>query len=103
MKEYNCPDCQRTDSCEGCPRTIDTFKVTTPPYFPDSITRENSYIPSCCRNCSNHPSNGGSGICCCSLPYMTTTGQNTLQYYTTVVDKDKYTVTYTTHTVEVKE
>lgn len=31
-------------------------------------------IPDCCRNCSNHPRNGGSGICCCTLPYMTTSG-----------------------------
>ena len=31
-------------------------------------------VPACCRNCSNHPSNGGSGICNCVLPYMTTTG-----------------------------
>lgn len=26
-----------------------------------------SYIPEACRNCSNHPSNGGSGICQCIL------------------------------------
>lgn len=24
-------------------------------------------IPSACRNCMNHPSNGGSGICLCTL------------------------------------
>ena len=24
-------------------------------------------IPEACRNCSNHPSNGGSGICNCTL------------------------------------
>ena len=29
------------------------------------------YIPECCRGCSNHPSNGGSGVCACTLPYMT--------------------------------
>lgn len=28
--------------------------------------QENS-IPLCCRNCSNHPKNGGSGICHCIL------------------------------------
>ena len=27
-------------------------------------------IPACCVNCSNHPSNGGSGICNCSAPYL---------------------------------
>ena len=26
-----------------------------------------SYIPEACRHCSNHPSNGGSGICQCIL------------------------------------
>ena len=29
------------------------------------------YIPECCRNCQNHPSNGGSGVCNCTLPSMT--------------------------------
>jgi len=29
--------------------------------------------PECCRNCSNNPANGGSGICHCTLPYMTQT------------------------------
>jgi len=27
-------------------------------------------IPECCKGCSNHPSNGGSGICHCTLPYF---------------------------------
>ena len=27
----------------------------------------NSFIPESCRNCSNHPSNGGSGFCNCTL------------------------------------
>lgn len=30
------------------------------------------HIPNCCKNCNNHPSNGGSGICNCVLPYMET-------------------------------
>ena len=25
------------------------------------------YIPNACKNCSNHPINGGSGICHCTL------------------------------------
>ncbi len=28
---------------------------------------ENSFIPDGCKKCSNHPSNGGSGICHCIL------------------------------------
>lgn len=31
------------------------------------------WMPECCRNCSNHPSNGGSGVCACTLPWMTYT------------------------------
>lgn len=31
-------------------------------------------VPPACRNCSNHPSNGGSGICQCIL------GQNPVIY-----------------------
>ena len=28
---------------------------------------ENTYIPSACRNCMSHPSNGGTGFCNCIL------------------------------------
>ena len=28
---------------------------------------EDSFIPESCKKCSNHPSNGGSGICHCIL------------------------------------
>ena len=30
-----------------------------------------SWIPDACRGCSNHPSNGGSGICHCTLGNLT--------------------------------
>ena len=33
-------------------------------YLPSTL---NNYVPPYCRGCRNHPSNGGSGICCCSL------------------------------------
>ena len=26
-------------------------------------------VPDCCAGCSNHPNNGGSGICHCTIPY----------------------------------
>ena len=29
-----------------------------------------AFVPDCCIGCSNHPSNGGSGICHCTLPYL---------------------------------
>ena len=31
------------------------------------------YVPPACRGCSNHPSNGGSGICHCTLGGYTIT------------------------------
>lgn len=43
-------------------------------------------IPDCCKGCSNHPANGGSGICHCVLPYMTTTGSKKGVYTTTTTN-----------------
>ena len=38
------------------------YKPTAPTiYWP------NTYIPEACRSCTNHPSNGGTGICHCTL------------------------------------
>ena len=86
MKEFNCPDCMvGGDSCEFCQRAA--LKVSNqnpiPTYSPLS-TPPIDCIPECCRYCSNHPINGGSGICHCVLPYMTTTNPSSYQpYYTT--------------------
>jgi len=44
-----------------------------PPAVP-AVERREWVGPECCRNCSNNPNNGGSGICNCMLPYMTQTG-----------------------------
>ena len=80
MKQYNCPDCMVVeDSCDGCQRaaSIPSNKIESP--ITDWWLKKDlwSYIPSCCRNCPNHPSNGGSGICHCTLPYMT---ENPIKY-----------------------
>ena len=56
-----CPKCGRVNApwvsqcgCQGSVfKKIDTWSP--------------SGIPEACRNCSNHPSNGGSGICHCTL------------------------------------
>ena len=52
-----------------------------PNFTPPSVIELTSpsvpnWVPKCCRNCSNHPSNGGSGFCNCTLPYLenSTTG-----------------------------
>ena len=34
------------------------------------IETNNTYVPNCCKACSSHPSNGGSGVCNCTLPYF---------------------------------
>ena len=71
MKLYNWPDCTHTeDTCENCSRYILHHKSNLTdinicwPYQP-TITFTN--IPPACRNCPNHPSNGGSGNCSCTL------------------------------------
>ena len=56
-----CPKCSRVNApwvsqC-GCQSNI----------FKKIDTWSPSGIPEACRNCSNHPSNGGSGICNCTL------------------------------------
>ena len=49
-----------------------TIPADPEPYIHPFVTDESS-IPDCCKRCSNHPSNGGSGICNCVLPYVTAT------------------------------
>lgn len=69
MKQYNCPDCTlQCDSCDGCPRVKDLPSNIVLPSVWNIPSLDD--IPSCCRGCSNHPSNGGSGICLCTLPYF---------------------------------
>lgn len=42
------------------------------PWKPEiTVSDHISEIPDACKNCSNHPSNGGSGICHCTLGSMT--------------------------------
>ena len=64
MKQYNCPDCERTDSCDGCPRT--SFRRTNNFYSDKSITWNDP-----CESCSNNRKNGGSGVCHCVLGNQT--------------------------------
>ncbi len=75
MKQYNCPDCENTDTCDNCQRTI---KMTTTVAFNDygrKLFEEKfldiNAVPLPCRGCSNHPYNGGSGICHCILGIQT--------------------------------
>lgn len=85
MKAYNCPDCKvPSDTCDGCQRAVAAcppsnnedwkklFEKPSPTILPSTWEYPSSIsdIPPCCQGCSNHPSNGGSGICHCTLPYM---------------------------------
>ena len=57
--------------------------IRLPYVVPDNQGGGVDNVPKCCRYCSNHPSNGGSGICNCVLPYMTQTGYLTSTVMTT--------------------
>ena len=79
---YRCPNCGNlmqcisttsippiiTYRCFSCGYTSKPIKEEWPDatVLPEQY-RSDSFIPEACRNCSNHPSNGGSGICNCTL------------------------------------
>jgi len=42
----------------------------------NTVNATNDTIPPACRSCSNHPSNGGSGICNCTLGQPVVTYRN---------------------------
>lgn len=37
-----------------------------------------------CKNCPNNPTNGGSGMCSCTIPYMTPTNPDLTTYDDTI-------------------
>lgn len=68
MKEgWICPRCGRVYA----PDTKECTWCNTITYQYDWLYHESqTSIPPACRHCSNHPSNGGSGICNCTLGSM---------------------------------
>lgn len=71
-----CGTCIKTGKiCPHLEKHNDPNRVT--PLVIEPIKEQVFNIPDCCVNCSNHPYNGGSGICNCVLPYMSST--NVLQ------------------------
>ena len=74
---------------------IDLYKLVkswppTPEPIDSDSTSNISSIPPSCKNCPNHPSNGGSGICNCTLGqpsitsgYINTNGDIPEAHYTT--------------------
>lgn len=67
-----CGTCIKTGKiCPHLEKRTEPYRVT--PLVIEPIKEQVLNIPDCCVNCSNHPSNGGSGICNCVLPYMSGT------------------------------
>ena len=56
-----------TKQCLNCGKTFykEREEVIRVPYGGNTYSL--NQIPLSCQNCSNHPSNGGSGICHCTL------------------------------------
>ena len=52
---------------------IKKVNLNQPIYINELKTKSWSNIPPGCRHCSNHPSNGGSGICHCIIGIQTIT------------------------------
>lgn len=71
--------------CKKCGATKITPYESQPLSIPYSSIKDNN-IPNCCKLCSNHPSNGGSGFCNCTLPYFEQSWTCTATSNTTKVD-----------------
>lgn len=78
-----CIDGKHKETCneEYLKELQDTLKKYS--YIGPQLSSDSTsvHIPNCCKNCPNHPSNGGSGICNCAAPAM---------------EQDYYTYTTTT-------
>lgn len=53
---------------------IENIRIPFLPPAPYDWGSSIEHVPECCRNCGNHPANGGSGICSCALPYLSGEG-----------------------------
>lgn len=71
-RKWICSDCDKKLHPEDYDDEEDVSNPLTGYYQPKFILEEDkvidtTFIPETCRSCSNHPSNGGSGICNCTL------------------------------------
>lgn len=82
MGVFYCPMCASVINANNKPAPInppeppnipqmpDIPKAPTVPQIPYWPTINMFDVPEACKACSNHPSNGGSGICHCTIPYF---------------------------------
>lgn len=63
-------------------------KITFP------LDYDHQYISPSCRYCSNHPSNGGSGICNCAMPYLDNSQTSNKGKSITITTSDTFTLKY---------
>ena len=76
LNYYTEPNCKYRLPCGWCDRKnqqctqveYNTHPLVVNDFDPKTLWR-NVHIPEACRTCSSHPSNGGSGLCSCSLAY----------------------------------
>ena len=69
IDRYECYNCGWTSETEKQQEIIRVPYETPPytPYWDYWTTSKTNAVPPNCQHCSNHPSNGGSGICNCIL------------------------------------
>ena len=59
-------------SCPECHKIVTKSKsrIAESPVITLTSNSTGSNVPDVCKNCSNHPNNGGSGNCNCALPSL---------------------------------
>jgi hypothetical protein len=65
-----CVDGKHKEGCLAMQEWLKDYNKVAPVTNYDDFTlvpNTTQFIPDACKNCSNHPSNGGSGICNCTL------------------------------------
>lgn len=83
---------QISDAAEASKSYIDPPDMTTLPYKPIRSDWCENDIPAGCRYCSNHPINGGSGICHCIVGTQPIMCNSTATDICTAIEKDKMSV-----------
>ena len=92
MQNHHCSNLLPNGVCKKTGKLCDEALPgnTQPPQIPNWLSTEYSPpIPPACKGCSNHPSNGGTGICFCTLgstEFTAGTTSGTAVPYTTYIN-----------------